>query len=78
MTGVAIVIVMACLRGRHCVRCLLYRHDASTRARARHRHSRERLDRQAQRQQHDEEEFAPERHGYGIRQATTGWAGAAP
>ena len=48
------------------------------RPRARHRHSRERLDRQAQRQQHDDEEFAPVRHGCEITQATTAWAGAAP
>ncbi|WP_342705672.1 hypothetical protein OHZ10_20660 [Burkholderia arboris] len=67
------------LRGRIIGACRAFRvrrsHD---RARACHRHGRERLDRQAQRQQHDEDEFAPVRHGCGIRQAMTGWAGTAP
>ncbi|WP_206147155.1 hypothetical protein [Burkholderia sp. Tr-20390] len=81
-----LVFMLATMRARHRTRrdrvigaCSVPRvrhgHD---RPRARHRHSRERLDRQAQRQQHDDEEFAPVRHGCEITQATTGWAGAAP
>lgn len=39
---------------------------AGMRGNALHRDSRERLNRQAQCQQHDDEEFAPIRHGYGV------------
>lgn len=85
---VVCVPMLAAMHVRHCSRrgrvisaCSIFRvrhcRDRD-RTRACHRHGRERLDRQAQSQQHDNEEFAPVRHGCEITQATTGWAGAAP
>ncbi|WP_408227856.1 hypothetical protein [Paraburkholderia sediminicola] len=40
--------------------------STNTRGLAFHGDGRERLNRKAQREQHDKEEFAPVRHGYGV------------